>query len=59
MHRERKRRRRGVTSTEYAIMLALLLGVMMSSINCLGKTTNAVFTYTEQQMGGGGSDDGN
>ena len=57
MHRERKHRRRGVTSTEYAIMLALLLGVAMSSINCLGKTTNAVFTYTGQQMGGGGSDD--
>jgi len=57
--RARKYRRRGVTSTEYAIMLALMLGVAMSSINCLGKKTNAVFTYTEQQMGGDGSDDGN
>ena len=40
-------------------MLALMLGVAVSSINCLGKKTNAVFMYTEQQMGGGGSDDGN
>lgn len=40
-------------------MLALLLGVAVSSINCLGRKTNGVFTYTGQQMGGGESDEGN
>ena len=59
LDRARRVRRRGVTSTEYAVMLALMLGVAVSSINCLGRKTNAVFMYTEQQMGGGGSDDGN
>jgi Flp pilus assembly pilin Flp len=46
----RGRRRRGVTSTEYAVMLALMLGVAMSSVQCLGLTAHRVFEETEKAI---------
>ena len=41
---------RAVTSTEYAVLLALLLGVMTSSINCLGRVSQRTFERAGQSM---------
>lgn len=49
-------RRRGVTSTEYAVMLALMLGVAVSSINCLGAKTNQTFQRTGDAISGEAED---
>jgi len=50
----------GVTSTEYAIMLALILGVCTSAINCLGYRTSQTFQSAgdAMQTSGGESDSG-
>jgi Flp pilus assembly pilin Flp len=50
----------GVTSTEYAIMLALILGVCTSAVNCLGYNTNRTFQNAgdAMQSADGESDDG-
>ena len=34
---------KAVTSTEYAVMLALILGICTSAINCLGLAANNTF----------------
>ncbi|MGD9645338.1 MAG: Flp family type IVb pilin [Pirellulales bacterium] len=49
----------GVTSTEYAVMLALILGVCTTSINCLGLSTRQTFQSAgdAMQTSGGESDD--
>jgi Flp pilus assembly pilin Flp len=48
----------GVTSTEYAIMLALILGVCTSAVNCLGYRTGQTFQSAgdAMQTSGGESD---
>ena len=50
----------GVTSTEYAIMLALILGVCTSAINCLGYRTSQTFQSAgnAMQTSGGESNGG-
>jgi len=40
-----------VTSTEYAVMLALMLGVCTSAINCLGQATNNTFQDVSDSIG--------
>jgi Flp pilus assembly pilin Flp len=54
----RRRRRRGVTSTEYAVMLALMLGVAMTAINCLGRSTQQTFQRTRNAIPSGSSSSG-
>ncbi len=51
----------GVTSTEYAIMLALILGVCTSAVNCLGYRTGQTFQSAgdAMQTSGGESDGDN
>lgn len=48
----RPRARRGVTSTEYAVMLALMLGIAMSAINCLGLSARNSFDRTGEAISG-------
>lgn len=49
----------GVTSTEYAIMLALILGVCTSAVNCLGYRTGQTFQSAGDAMQtSGGEADG-
>jgi Flp pilus assembly pilin Flp len=49
-----------VTSTEYAVMLALLLGICTSAINCLGVHSQATYQRVGDTLSGQpnlGSDD--
>jgi Flp pilus assembly pilin Flp len=44
-----------VTSTEYAVMLALLLGACTTAVNCLGQATRNTFTNVGNSVSGTGS----
>jgi Flp pilus assembly pilin Flp len=50
---------RGVTSTEYAVMLALILGTCTTAVNCLGQSANNTFQSVSSSIStsgpGGGS----
>ncbi len=48
----------GVTSTEYAVVLALILGVCTTSINCLGLRTAQTFQNAGNAMQTGSSQSG-
>ena len=40
----------GPTSVEYAIMLAMILGLIISAIGVLGMTTTESFEYSRDEM---------
>lgn len=45
----------GVTSTEYAILLTLILGVCTTAINCLGQQTASTYQNVGNSLQGSGS----
>ncbi len=52
------REERGVTSTEYAVMLALILGTCTSAVNCLGRGTNSAFQSVSSSISTAGAGSG-
>lgn len=40
----------GPTAVEYAVMLALIVGACLSSVNFLTQQTRACFDYSSQQI---------
>ena len=52
LDRARRVRRRGVTSTEYAVMLALIIVVALTAIQTLGTSVSGIFTSVDQGISG-------
>lgn len=42
----------GVTSTEYAVLLAVLLGTCTSAINCLGRMSQLPYYAVAESLSG-------
>lgn len=48
----------GATMVEYALLLALILVIVVSSVQILGERVNATFAHINSQMGEGSGESG-